>query len=313
MKICIFGAGAVGGYFGGRLAQAGNEVTFIARGAHLEALLTHGLQVKSMHGDFRVHPVKATDQPKNVGPMDVVLCCVKAWQVQEAAEQMKTMLGPQTLVIPLQNGVEAHAILSGVLGARHILPGLCKLITMVTAPGNIHHLGADPYLAFGESDGRDSARAQAVAKTFAQAAGMTVHLSHHIIAQLWRKFMLIAPWSGMGAVTRMPVGVFRSLPETRSMLVACIREVYTTARAHGVAIEEQAVEDTLAFIDQLPPEGTASMQRDILEGRPSELEAQNGAVVRYGEQADVPTPTHQFIYHSLLPLERQARGRLTVP
>ena len=312
MKTCIFGAGAVGGYFGGRLAQAGNDVTFIARGRHLEALLANGLQVKSVNGDFYVHPVMATDQPRSVGPVDVVLCCVKTWHVAEAAAQMETMIGPHTLVIPLQNGIEAHTTLAGVLGQQPILPGLCKLISMVNAPGHIHHMGADPYLAFGEMDGGRSDRAQTVARTLSHAAGMSVHLSRHIVTQLWRKFMLIAPWSGMGAVTRMPVGVFRSVPETRSMLMACIREVYNTARAHGVDMEEQAVADTIAFIDQLPPEGTASMQRDIMEGRPSELDAQSGAVVRYGKKGGVPTPTHRFIYHSLLALEHRARGRLIV-
>ena len=308
MKICVFGAGAVGGYFGGRLAQAGNEVTFIARGGHLDAILTHGLQVKSINGDFTVHPAKATHHPEQVGPVDLILCCVKSWQVAEAAEAMAAMIGPQTIVIPLQNGVEAHATLSRALGSEHVLPGLCKLITMIEAPGRICHLGADPYLAFGEMDGSLSERAKAVVRVFSDAAGIRVHLSRNIVAQLWRKFMLIAPWSGVGAVTRMPIGVFRSLAETRELLMGSIREVYTVARAHGVDIEEKAIAETIDFIDRMPPEGTASMQRDIMDGRPSELEEQSGAVVRYGEQVGVPTPIHRFIYYSLLPLEGKARG-----
>ena len=310
MKICVFGAGAVGGYFGGRLAQAGSDVTFVSRGSHLEAILSHGLQVKSINGDFTVQPAKATDHPERVGPVDLILCCVKSWQVAEAASAMAAMVGPQTIVIPLQNGVEAHATLSQALGSERVLPGLCKLITMIAAPGRICHLGADPYLAFGEMDGRLSQRAKAVARAFSEAEGITVHLSRNIFAQLWRKFMLIAPWSGMGAVTRMPIGVFRSLPETRSMLVDSIREVYAVARSHGVEIEEKAIAETVDFIDRLPPEGTASMQRDIMEGRPSELEEQSGAVVRYGGKGGVPTPVNRFIYHSLLPLERRARGML---
>ena len=309
MKICVFGAGAVGGYFGGRLAQAGNDVTFISRGSHLEAILSHGLQVKSINGDFVVHPAKATDQPEQVGSVDLILCCVKSWQVAEAADAMAAMVGPQTIVIPLQNGVEAHTTLSQALGSERVLPGLCKLITMIESPGRIRHLGADPYLAFGEWDGTLSERAEAVARIFSEAEGITVHLSRNIFAQLWRKFMLIAPLSGVGAVTRMPIGVFRSLAETRELLMDSIREVYAVARAHGVDIEEKAIDETIDFIDRMPPEGTASMQRDIMDGRPSELEEQSGTVVRYGEKGGVPTPINRFIYYSLLPLEGKARGK----
>ena len=258
MKICIFGTGAVGGYFGGRLARAGNDVTFIARGKHLEAILSHGLQVQSINGDFTVHPATATDQPERVSPVDLILCCVKSWQVAEAAKAMTAMVGPQTLVIPLQNGVEAHTTLARALGSGHVLPGLCKLITMIEAPGRIRHMGADPYLAFGEMDGSRSTRVKEVAGIFAGAEGMTVHLSRNIFAQLWRKFMLIAPLSGMGAVTRMPIGVFRRQLETRAMLVDSIREVYAVAQAQGVAIEAKAIEETLAFIDSLPPEEMSS-------------------------------------------------------
>jgi len=310
MKVCIFGAGGVGGYFGGRLAQAGVDVTFIARGAHLDAILADGLHVKSIDGDFVVHPARATALPEAVGPVDVVLCCVKSWQVAEAADQMRTMVGSKTLVIPLLNGVEAHDILARSLGAEHVLPGLCKLITMIDSPGHIRHAGAAPYLAFGETDGRLSQRARDVAQVFSEARGVSVHLSRNIMTQLWRKFMLIAPWSGIGALTRSPIGAIRSLPETRGMLMDSIREVYDVARAGGVPVEEKAIEDTMAFIDALPFEGTASMQRDIMAGRPSELNEQPGAVVRYGEKNKVPTPVNRLTYHSLLPQERMARKKL---
>jgi 2-dehydropantoate 2-reductase len=249
--------------------------------------------------------------PEAVGPVDVVLCCVKSWQVAEAADQMRALVGPQTLVIPLLNGVEAHDILARSLGTEHVLPGLCKLITMIDSPGHIRHAGAAPYLAFGEADGRLSQRAQDVAQVFSGARGMTVHLSRDIAAQLWRKFMLIAPWSGIGALTRSPIGVIRSLPETRAMLMNSIREVYDVARADGVPVEKKAIEDAMAFIDGLPFEGTASMQRDIMAGRPSELHEQCGAVVRHGEKNKVPTPVNRLTYHSLLPQERMARKELS--
>ncbi len=310
MKICVFGAGAVGGYFGGRLAQSGSDVTFIARGKHLDAILADGLHVKSINGDFTINPAKATDRPETVGIVDVVLCCMKSWQVADAAESMRSMIGPKTMIIPLQNGVEAHTILSQSLGADHVMPGICKLITMIDKPGHIRHAGADPYLAFGEIDGQVSDRAKQVEHEFGRAEGMVVHVSKNINAQLWRKFMLIAPWGGMGALTRMPIGIFRSLPETREMLIDSIREVYDVARANNVDIEEQALSDTINFIDKLPAEGTASMQRDINDCRPSELHEQCGAVVRYGEKVGVQTPVNRFIYHSLLPQEQMARGQL---
>ena len=311
MKIAVFGAGGVGGYLGGRLAQGGNDVTFVARGRHLEAIKADGLQVRSIKGDFTVQPGKATDRPEEIGIVDLVLCCVKSWQVPEAAVEIQQMVGPETVVIPIQNGVEAHTALSQKIDAEQILPGLCRIISMIEAPGRIRHLGADPYLEFGEPSGQVSRRTENVAQAFAAAQGLTVHVSRHILQGLWKKFMLIAPWGGMGALTRTPIGVFRSLPETRSMLISSIREVYQVALASGVEIEEEAAAGTLALIDMLPPEGTSSMQRDIMEGRKSELYEQCGAVVRFGEKADVPTPVNRFIFHSLLPLERKARGEIS--
>ncbi len=310
MKIAVFGSGAVGGYFGGRLAQAGNDVTFIARGGNLEAISANGLQVKSISGDFTVHPAKATSRPEEIGPVDIVLCCVKSWQVAEITGAIASLVGPQTVVIPLQNGVEAHTTLARVLGAEQVLPGLCRLISMIEAPGRIVHAGAEPYLAFGESDGRLSRRVKDLARVFAAAQGLSVDVPENILAALWKKFMLIAPWSGVGALTRSPIGVCRRLPETREMLLQSIREVCSVARADGAEIEASAVDETIDFIDRLPPEGTASMQRDVMEGRPSELNEQCGAVVRFGERTGVPTPVNRFIYYGLLPQERKARGKV---
>jgi 2-dehydropantoate 2-reductase len=311
MKVCIYGTGAVGGYFGGRLAQAGHDVTFIARGRHLDAIRANGLSVQSINGHFTIHPATATDRPDQVGSVDVVLCCVKSWQVSEAAASMGSFIGPETVVIPLQNGVEAHTVLSDALGAERVLPGLCKLITMIDGPGRIRHAGADPNLTFGEMDGRKSPRANAIAQAFGHCQGMSVSLSQNIFVQLWKKFMLIAPWGGIGALTRMPIGVIRSLPETRQMLIDAIREVHAVAQVNGISIEEKAMDNTMGFIDKLPPEATASMQRDIMDGRPSELHQQSGAVVRYGEKGDAPTPVNRFIYHTLLPQERESRKKIS--
>ena len=311
MKIAILGTGAVGGYLGGRLAQAGKDVTFIARGKHLDAIVTEGLQIQSINGDFIIHPATATDRPENIGNVDLVLCCVKSWQVPEVTDAIRMLVGPESVVIPIQNGVEAHTILSQEIGTEHVIPGLCRLISMVKAPGQIRHAGADPYFTFGEFDGRFSQRIEKIAELFTGVKGLTVEVSRNIIPELWKKFMLIAPWGGIGAITRSPIGIFRSLPETRKILIKSIQEVFDVAHANGVKIEEGAVDATIGFIDQLPPDGTASMQRDIIEGRPSELNEQCGAVVRFGKKGGIQTPINRLIYHSLLPLEHKARGKIS--
>jgi 2-dehydropantoate 2-reductase len=310
MRIVVFGTGAVGGYFGGRLAQAGMDVTFIARGRHLQARGKHGLRVDSINGDFTIRQAIATDDPAMVGEADVVLCCVKSWQVSEAAMAMRPMIGKNTIVVPLQNGVEAPTILSDMLGADKVLGGLCRVISMTHEPGHIRHVGAEPYITFGELDNQQTERTKRLYRAFSEAIGLTVEIATDINAALWKKFILIAPWSGVGAVTRAPVGVFRRLPETRQMLLKSMKEVFNTAIASEVDLSKEVVEETMEFIDALPEEGTASMQRDIIEGRPSELNEQNGAVVRLGNAVGVQTPVNAFIYYSLLPLEMKARGQL---
>jgi 2-dehydropantoate 2-reductase len=309
MRVAIFGAGAVGGYFGGRLAQAGEEAVFIARGEQLRALRDRGLWVDSVKGDFALYPVPATDDPAQVRSVDVVLVGVKAWQVTEAAQAMRPLVGPETFVVPLQNGVEAPDQLAAVLGAEHVLGGLCRIVSLVVEPGHIRHAGLEPYVALGELDNQPSERAQRLREAFTRA-GVTVEIPPDIHAALWSKFLFIASFSGVGAVTRSPAGVLRSLPETRHMLERAMQEVLAVARARQVALPEKAIGQTLALVDSLPPDGTASMQRDIMEGRPSELESQSGAVVRLGHEVGVDTPLHTFIYHSLLPLELQARSLL---
>ena len=311
MKIAVFGTGGVGGYLGGRLAQAGNDVTFIARGAHKKSIQSRGLTVKSINGDFSIDPAKTTDDPGTVGSVDLVLCSVKSWQVKEIANHLKPLMQSDTIIIPIQNGVEAHTTLADFVDGKHILPGLCQMISLVEAPGVISHTGIDPYLAFGELDGSKSPRLEKLVKLFAAVKGVRINPSVNILQELWLKFMIIAPWSGMGALTRSPVGTFRQLQQTREMLVRSVEEVFEVAQAHGVKLGAAAVSSTIEFIDKVPAKGTASMQRDIMEGKPSELHEQSGAVVRYGEKKDVPTPVNRFIYHSLLPLEYKARGEIS--
>ncbi len=311
MKVAIVGTGAVGGYFGGRLAEAGNDVTFIARGSHLKAIQSGGLRVKSILGDFTIKPAQATDRTEKVGAVDLVLCCVKSWQVAAITDQLKPLVGSDTTIVPLQNGIEAHTILSESIGRRHVLPGLCKMISLVEGPGIISHKGIDPYLSIGEMDGSRSRRLEKIVQLFTDVKGVTINDSNNIISDLWMKFMIIAPWSGVGAVTRSPVGIFREVQQTRDLLLESIREVFAVGQANGVNLAENAVEATMAFIDTVPAAGTASMQRDIMDGKPSELHEQCGAVVRYGEKKGIQTPVNRCIYHSLLPLEYKARGKIS--
>jgi 2-dehydropantoate 2-reductase len=312
MRIAVFGAGGVGGYFGGRLAQAGEDVVFIARGDHLKAMVTHGLRVDSVKGDFVLQPVKATDDPAQAGIMDVILVGVKAWQVTNAAEAMRPMVGPETFVVPLQNGLEAPTQLAAVLGDEHVVGGLCGLSTYILGPGHIRHAGAEPFVRFGELDNRPSDRVERLQKVF-ERAGVIAKIPEDIQGALWMKFLLITAWSGVGAVTRTPIGVWRSLPETRQMAESALQEIIKVAQARNIALPENAMPMTMKAYDSLPPNITSSMQRDIVEGRPSELDAQIGAVVRFGKEADVETPLHHIIYNSLLPMELRARGQLQFP
>ena len=307
MRFAIFGTGGVGGYFGGRLAQAGEDVTFIARGMHLEAIKERGLWVESINGDFHVSMTMAFDQPEKVGVVDVILVATKAWQVAEAAQQMKPLIGPRTMVLPLENGVDAPDELAAALGQEHILGGMCRISAFIGGPGLIKHVGVQPYIAFGERDGTKSERIERLRAAFVHCDGLMVEVPADIEAAMWDKFVFIAAISGVGAVTRQPLGGFRAVPESRALLVAALEETTAVARARGVRLPADQVQKTLAFIDNSAPGIVASMQKDILEGRPSELEAQNGAVLRMGRKLDIPTPAHEFIYASLLPGELKAR------
>jgi 2-dehydropantoate 2-reductase len=311
MKIAVFGTGGVGGYFGGRLAQAGEEVTFIARGAHLQAIQANGLKVESIAGDFTVSPAKSTDIPAEIGVMEVVIVATKAWDVPAAAEALKSNIGPGTVVVPLENGVEAPDQLAAVLGTEHVLGGLCRISAFIGAPGVIKHVGINPpYIAFGERDGTQSARVEQLRAVFARCQGLTVNVPEDIEAALWDKFVFIAAISGVGAITRQPLGVFRAVPESRALLISALEETTAVAHARGVKFPADEVQKVLVMIDNGAPGLVASMQRDIMDGKPSELEAQNGVIVRMGHELGVPTPAHAFIYASLLPLELKARGKI---
>lgn len=306
-KFAVFGAGGVGGYFAAALTRAGCPVALIARGRHLDAIRRDGLQIESPKEAFTVNLEQVTDRPQDVGPVDAVILAVKTWQVKEAAGAIRPMLSPSAKVLPLQNGVEAPEQLEAVLGRQHVLVGLCRLISSVVAPGHIRHAGLEPMIALGEpGDGPLTANAAALASAL-KAAGMQVQTPANIQAALWEKLLFIAAVSGVGAVTRSAIGEFRDCSPTRSLLQQIMEEVAAVARSRGVELTADVVTRTLGFVDSLPPTGTASMQRDIAEGRPSELAAIIGAVVRFGERSGVATPVANYVYASLLPQETRAR------
>ena len=310
MRIAVFGTGGIGGYFGGRLAQAGEDVVFIARGKHLQAMRENGLRVDSIKGDFVIKPVQATDDPKQVGIVDVILVGVKAWQVPEAALGMRPMVGPHTIALPVQNGVEAPSQLAGILGAEHVLGGLCGLMVFIAGLGHIRHAAVDPFIGFAELDNRPSQRVEKLSQVFSKAQGVRVDNPPDIHVGLWRKFLFVTGVTGVGAVTRAPIGIYRSQPGTRKMLEQVAEEICEVAWARKIALPQDAVTKSMDYWDSMPPEVTSSIQRDIMNGRPSEIDALNGAVVRLGKEVGVETPVNAFIYYSLLPMEMRARGQI---
>ena len=298
MRIVIFGTGGVGGYFGGRLAQAGEDVTFIARGEHLRAIRTNGLKVDSSSGDFVVYPAQATDDVRELGETDLVIPGVKAWQVPDAARAIKPVVGPNTTVVPLQNGVEAVPQLVAELGPDSVIGGLCRIVSYVVAPGHIRHAGFTPTIIIGELDNRRSERIEKIAQVF-RHAGLDTTIAPDIQVALWTKFLFIASFSGVGAVADAPAGVLRSDPKWRAQMQSAMEEIYALAHARGVKLPPDSVANVMAAVDALPEDATSSMQRDIAAGKPSELESQNGAVVRMARDARLDVPTHTLIYESL--------------
>jgi 2-dehydropantoate 2-reductase len=266
-----------------------------------------GLRVESVRGDFYLNPVHAVEDPAQIGPVEAVLVAVKAWQVSEVASQIRPLVGQETIVIPLENGVEAPDQLIEALGRRPVLGGLCRITSFIAAPGHIRHTGIEPTVVFGELEGGDSPRAEPLLAAFARA-GVNARVSAEIRREIWQKFLFIVAISGVGAVTRASIGVVRSLPATRALLEQVLEEVIAVARAGGVKLDETDKVQILQLIDGLPQDTIASMQRDILQGKPSELEYQTGTVVRLGAAFGVPVPANAFLYAVLLPQERLARG-----
>ena len=310
MKIAVIGVGAVGGYFGGRLAQAGHDVAFLARGGTLEALRNQGLRVRSVAGDFEIRHPKVADDPTHIGHVEVILLAVKAPQIRQVAASLAPLIGPETAIIPLQNGLEAPAMLSKLLGPGRVLGGLCKIFATKTADATVEHIGLPPAIEFGELNREKSARVERIRTELSSAQGMTTVTPDDIEAAMWEKLLYVEPLGAVGAVARAPAGVLRSVPETRRLLQSAMQEVVAVGLKRGVALDPNLPERAMKRVDQLPAEATASMQRDLMDGRPSEFEYQVGTVVRYGAESGAPTPVHAMIYAALLPGDLRSRGEL---
>ena len=308
MNIVVIGTGAVGGYFGGKLTQAGFDVTFIARGKTLEAIKTNGLQVKSINGDFVVHP-KVTNDINDIKNPDLIILGVKSWQIVDIAKQLKPVINENTLVLPLQNGADNADKLLSVLDPQNVLAGFCKIVSKIDAPGIINHFAYEPEIVFGEYDNKKTERVKNI-KTVFDKAEFNNSISDDIHLDIWKKFLFIATVSGVGGLTRSVFGEMREDDDVRQIMYQTANEIVAIANAKGIDLTNNDVEMVLKVVDNLDYNTTASMQRDIMEGRPSELENFNGYIVKMGKEFHITTPANSFTYNCLLPMEKKARKLL---
>ena len=307
MRIAVVGAGGVGGGFGAALAQAGADVTFIARGAHLAAMKSWGLKVQGPRGDTHLVPTQATDNPADVGHVDFVLFCVKQWDVESAGEKIKPLIGPDTAVITLQNGIDAHERLIPILGESAVMGGVAQISASITAPGVIQQVGTFMRMVFGELDGKRSKRGEDFL-ALCQKAGFDTSLSEAILTELWMKFILLASNAGIMSLARQPIGPLRDDPDLRPIFKAAYQETIEVGRAKGVTLPDDALERILEFTDHLPPLMKASMALDLDRGNRLEVPWLSGKVAELGHQLGVATPTHRMIYAMLKPYAMRAAG-----
>lgn len=299
MRIVVVGAGGVGGYFGARLARGGQQVTVVARGAHLDAIRREGLRVRSaVEGEYTA-PVTAVEQVDGLPPADAVLLCVKSFDTEAAVAQVRGVVGPETPVLSLQNGVDNEEKIDALLGPGRALGGVAYVFATIEAPGVIAHTFAGT-VVLGEMDGRSTPRAERLRDAFT-AAGVPVTLSNDIRRVLWEKYLMLAAQAGLTALTRLPIGVIRDTPETWRVYRLIVEELAALGRASGVALAADAVETTLANAGKLAPHLSSSMQYDLVHGKRLELDALHGHAVRLGERLGVPTPTVFAVYAALKP------------
>jgi 2-dehydropantoate 2-reductase len=299
MRIAVIGAGGVGGYFGARLQAAGADISFVARGAHLAALQSSGLRLESPNGHLHLPQVHATSDPRAIGPVDVVLLTVKMYDLDAAAAALHPLIGSDTAVVTLQNGVEAVDLVARHVGRPHVVGGVAYVAAVIAEPGVIRHTSLDA-LIVGELDGSRSDRLERFTQICLRA-GFSARVSDHIEIDLWSKFSRLSVFSGMTAVTRAPLGVLRADPELFAMLQAACEETIRVGRARGIDLPDTLMDEIRQMVLSLPHQAKASMLEDLERGRPLELPWLSGGVVRLGVEAGVPTPIHAFIATVLKP------------
>lgn len=307
MQILIYGIGGVGGYFGGKIANAGYDVSMIGRGKHLEAIQQNGLFIESIKGDFNVIPEVATDNLQSVPSPDLVILGVKSWQVQDAAIALKTVIKEDTLVLPLQNGADNVEQLLEVLPERNVIAGLCRIVSFIERPGKIKHASFEPEIIFGEIDNSKSKRIRSVKEIF-DRSGIQNTIPEEIQLEVWKKFLFIVTISGIGGLTRVPIGRIRESEYLADLMQKTAREILEVANAKEIPLTRKHVKKVFETIACQPYDTTASTQRDLMNGRPSELEKFNGFIVKEAARLGIPTPVNKFIYECLLPMEQKARN-----
>jgi 2-dehydropantoate 2-reductase len=300
MRIAVVGAGGVGGGFGAALSKAGADVTFIARGAHLAAMKSAGLKIQGGRGETHLVPTQATDDPAGIGTVDIVLFCVKLWDVESAGAQIKPLIGADTAVIPLQNGIDAPERLIPILGKHAVMGGVAQISASITAPGVITQVGTFMRMIFGEFDGSRSRRAEEFL-ALCQQAGFDATLSDQIETELWMKFILLASNAGIMSLARQPIGQLRDDPDFRPIFLAAWQEVIDVGRAKGVALPADARDKVLDFTSHVPAAMKASMALDLDRGNRLEVPWLSGKVAELGRALGVPTPTHSMMYAMLKP------------
>jgi 2-dehydropantoate 2-reductase len=305
MRIAVIGSGGVGGYFGGRLAAGGQDVTFVARGAHLEAMKKNGLKILSTLGDLHLPKVSATNDTSTIGKADVVMIAVKLWATEEAANAAKPLLGPDTVVVSFQNGVVAIDTLLPILGKPHVMGGVSNIAALIEEPGVIRHNGNMASLFFAELDGKPSPRSQAFLEACG-SAGVKAELVGDINRAIWEKFVRLVTLSATTSLMRLPIGPVRSDPDTRALMQQVMEEVVAVGRAKGIKLDADIVATQLRVIDGYPPAMVASMCGDLRRGNRLELPWLSGMVAKIGKELGIATPANRFVYAALKPY---ANGR----
>ncbi|MEZ7494846.1 2-dehydropantoate 2-reductase [Leeuwenhoekiella aequorea] len=308
MNILIYGIGGVGGYFGGKLTQTSHNITFIARGAHLKAIQEKGLEINSFKGDFTAIPDLATDDLNEIPTPDLIILGVKSWQVRGTVIKLKHYVKPETVFLPLQNGAANAEMILEVLPNASVLGGLCRIVSFIDGPGKIKHPHFEPSIIFGELDGRMTDRAKKILEVFNEVNDINVKLVDNIQVEIWKKFLFICTISGFGGLVRVPMGKIRSSDYLFNMMKDTAQEIFKLAKAKGINLTEAHMQSVFEAIQNQGADVTASTQRDIMEGKPSELDNFNGYIVREGKRLGVSVPVNELIYECLKPMEKEARS-----